>query len=132
MNELIDLKMRFGGEYRIIFDPAVAGKRNTDPMYWIIPCRMGEIYAFGGEFLAALINKPKAVKRLQKFSEFELHQKARDAVVFKFHVRDFDKVAKIVGARRKRQVTSERMRKTGSKTAYRAGIRPENQRSVVR
>lgn len=129
---IIDLKERFGDNYQITIDPAVAGKRHIDPMYWVIPCKIGEIYPFGGEFLAVLINRPKTGNKLHNMPELTLHQVAYDAIVFKFHVRDFDKIAKIVGARRKRRVASEQMRKLGLETAYRAGIQPENQRSAVR
>lgn len=128
----INLRELYADKYQITVDPAAEGKRNIDPMYFIIPCKLGEIYPFGGEYLAVLINRPKTGNKLRNMPELTVHQLAYDAIVFKFHVRDFDKIAKIVGAKRKRQVTSERMKKTGSKTAYRAGIQPENQRSEAR
>ncbi len=128
---LIDLRVQFGGRYRIAIDPAAQGCRKADPMYWIIPCKIGEIYALGGEYLALLVDKPKTGNRLRAVPELIVHQVAADVIVFGFHIRDFEKITKLAGARRKRQVKSEIMREIGLGTAYRARIQGENERSMA-
>jgi hypothetical protein len=45
--DCIDLKDRFGREFRITWDPA-AGERSADPWMMTMPCRKGEIYPHGG------------------------------------------------------------------------------------
>lgn len=104
----IDLKKMFGQRYRITTDPA-AISQNTDPWLRGIPCKLkGEIYPAGGYDLMVMYKADTNVAReLRRWPELRVHQDASDFVVFRFNVKHFDKVAKLVGAKRKRQMSAE-------------------------
>jgi hypothetical protein len=124
----VDLKNVFGRRYKIRADPS-AGPRNIDPWYWVIPCRLGEIYPYGGELLCALVRKGRISESIRSWPELTILQDADDAVVFRFHVDNFEKVAERVGARKRRQVSSETMKRIGAGTAYRTDSVGNTQRS---
>jgi hypothetical protein len=104
----IDLKRMFGQRYRIKTDPA-ATSQNADPWLWIIFCKnKGEIYPAGGDDLMVMSKTDcNATREMRKWPELRVHQDASDFVVFRFNVKHFDKVAKQVGAKRKRQMSAE-------------------------
>ena len=102
--DVIDLKQRFGQRYKIAKDPAAENQRNPDPMYWIMPCKFGEIFPYGGDFLAVMVISSKIANQMRNWPELEVTQDAEDAVIFKFHVDHFEKVAKRVGAKKKKRV----------------------------
>ena len=103
-----DLKELFGKRYRITTDP-VATRQNTDPWLWVIPCKFkGEIYPAGvNDLMVMFKTNSKVTRELRTLPELRVHQDATDFVVFRFHVDHFAKVAKLVGAKRKRQMSPE-------------------------
>ena len=116
---VIDIRKRFGHKYRIVTDPAVgkyASHDKVDPMYWIIPCKYGEIFPFGHDYLAVMVTSIIVANRMRGWPELEVTQDADDAVIFKFHVDHFDKVAKRVIARYKRQPTEEQKKQIIERT----------------
>ncbi len=113
----VDLKTVFGRRYKIAADPS-AGARNVDPWYWTIPCRRGEIYPYGGDFLCASVRNGAVSKSMRSWPELTVLQDADDETVFKFHVNNFEKVAQAVGAKKRRRMSVETMKKIGADTAY--------------
>ena len=114
MCNLINLKEKFGDKYRITKDPAVEkGTKKVDPIYWIIPCRLGEIFPYGGKYLAVMVTKPRIAQQMKKWKELEVTQDAEDAVIFKFHVKDFDKIAeRVLPHKRPKISNSERAKRS--------------------
>jgi hypothetical protein len=74
MAECIDLRERFGAEYRITWDEAREG-RDESPWLMQIPCRGGiTIYPFGGTLLAVEVDyHPQLACTLRKMG-LGLHQ----------------------------------------------------------
>ena len=105
----VDLRKRFGGRYRITREPA-ASSRNTDPWLWVIPCKYGEIYPHGGEHLAAMVTAIRVAGEMRQWTGLEVVQDADDAVIFRFHVDQFEKVADRIKARRRRQYSPETLK----------------------
>jgi len=115
----IDLKERFGDKYRIENEePATAW--NTDPWYFIIPCRnnAGHIYPYGGNMLGFASNgrHPKMCKQIASLPGAEVWQDGDDGQNVIFPVDVFDQVAQIVHLKQKKQVSEEerqRLREMG-------------------
>lgn len=118
MIRVIDLKGLFGNRYRIVREEGFA-QTSTDPWGWIIPGKYGEIYPYGGHRLCVMATSIGVANKMRNWPELEIHQDAADAVVFKFRIEHFPKVARRIMARRKRQVSVEYMKKIGRATAYR-------------
>lgn len=108
--ECIDLKKKFGSLYKITVDPA-ANPRNTDPWYWVIPAKYGEIYPYGHNWLAAMVTYKLAKQIKQEMSFLEIIQEASDFWVFKFNEKHFEEVAARIGAKKRRQYTPEQLEK---------------------
>lgn len=127
----VDLKERFGDRYRIAYDPAAALERGgkSNPWYYIIRCKFGEVHPYGGQMLAFHCRGSKMrgiIKR--EFPDFEIQSWTDDEeAVFLFHVDRFPELAKIIRPRRSRKLSEEHRRKlTG------AGIRAlQKRRSSV-
>lgn len=110
---IIDLKNRYGKKYKIRFDKSAADMPDPDLMYQIIPCRYGEIYAYDHEYLAAMANSMRIANEMRSWPELEIILDAGDAVIFKFHVDHFDKVAQKIKARQKYSISdAERERRS--------------------
>lgn len=107
---VIDLREQFGDRYHIVVDPAKQS-RNRDPMYWIIPCKFGEIYPYGGEHLAVMVTSIRIANEMREWPELRVHQDADDAVVFVFHVDHFQTVSDRVRARKKKRLSPEHLAK---------------------
>jgi hypothetical protein len=109
MATCINLKTQFP-KHRITYDPACEDKR--DPWYFQIPCRMGTIYPYGHDILAVEVDHhPSAVRKLEAMRELIHHQYGEGEHTFFFHVREFNKVAKVVKPQRKRTVSPEYKKK---------------------
>ena len=103
MSDCIDLSTYT--QYKLSTDPA-ASTRNKDPWLLVIPCRdKGEIYPWGGKYLAASTTRKGVAKRLLRIGR--LHQDGDDGATIVFHVSDFDAVAKIMEPRRRRVLSPE-------------------------
>lgn len=101
---LIDLKAKFGRQYRIQLDPAFP-KQSQDPAAWVIPCKSGEIFAHDDSLLAAEVNGPKLAKRASEIPGVTVHQAGDGYVCVLFPVELFDAIAEIVKPRKKRQLS---------------------------
>ena len=91
----INLRERFGQQYRIGFDEA-AENRN-DPWTMNFPCRWGTIYPHSAEMLALdLDGHPKVAKQVAVIPGIVLHQDGNEEKTFLFPVSLFDQVAALV------------------------------------
>ena len=99
------------------------------PGFWIVPCQYGEIYPYGGQQLCVLVKSAKVANEMRSWPELSLLQDTDDAVVFRFDVGVFEKVAERVGAKKRRQASTVTMKKIGTNTAYRAPNEVKFQRS---
>jgi hypothetical protein len=100
--DCINLKERFGREFRITWDPA-AGERSVDPWMMTMPCRKGEIYPHGGERLAVEVTSRRVADRLAAISGVTLWQDGDREKCFLFPVELFPAIAAVVGPRRRRK-----------------------------
>jgi hypothetical protein len=125
----VNLKEQFGSRYRIAYDPAAVLERGgkSNPWYYVIPCKFGEIHPFGGEMLAFHCRGSKMrgiIKR--EFPDFEIESWTDDEeAIFIFPADRLPELAKIIKPRRRRQVSgSERQRlsEMGSKSRFSTAI----------
>jgi hypothetical protein len=117
MTTCINLAERFGGRYRITFDPAYDAKGrhrvNRDPWMMQIPCegRGVTIYPHGAERLAVEVNyRPSLARALVSLPGVIIHQdggRRGGEKTFLFPVDLFDQVAALVKPRRRRVLTDE-------------------------
>ena len=110
----VNLRRRFGDRYRIEFEDAyyaIAGERTKADKVWyqVIPCKWGTIYPYGDDILAAEVDgHPRIANRLRDQPFCRVHQDGDfGELTVLFHVNDIRKVAKIMRARRKRQISDE-------------------------
>ena len=111
----INLKDRYGDQYRIEFDPAYNPRKvpggKLDPWYMVIPCRRGSIHPHGGNLLAVDVDyRAVTAKRVAALDGVALHQDGDCEKTFVFHVDLFDEVAKLVRPRRRRRLTEQQRR----------------------
>jgi hypothetical protein len=114
MPTCVNLKERFGQQYRVTYEEsyhAERGKvvRTADPWLMIVPCRYGHVYPYGGENLAASVDGyPKVAGVLRRLPCCRVHQDGDfGELTVLFDVADFDKVAKIIRPRHRRQLSTE-------------------------
>jgi hypothetical protein len=105
MSDCINLKKRFGKKYRIVYDESRQG-REDDPWLQQIPCLRGHIYPHGGTKLGFASNKRgPTLTTLKALPGVETAQDADDGANLVFPVEMFDKIAKLVRPRQKRQMS---------------------------
>lgn len=105
MPKCINLKTRYGKTYRISWDEAK--EHPNDPWMMQIKGRKGIIYPYGGEYLCAEVDyRPKIAGRLERMG-FELIQDGDEEKTFRFHVKDFDRMAEVLMPYRRPQLTEE-------------------------
>lgn len=134
----IDLKARFGRQYRVTFEESYHAERpdfRAREAVWLrqIPCRYGSVFPFGGSRLAASVDGfPKVAGRLRRLGCVEVVQDGDfGELTVSFDVADFPKVARIMRPRRRRQVSPaerERLRRMGFQKA--AESRPDVQHAA--
>ena len=109
----INLRERFGKQYRISYDEAAsAGGERADPWMMIILGRFGTIYPYGRESLAVEIDgHPRIAKQLGAIPGIVLHQDGDDEKTFVFPVDLLDQVAAIVESKRVKRLTDEQKAK---------------------
>lgn len=106
----INLRKQFP-EYKITLDPAAEDAR--DPWYFQIPGKRGTIYPYGGVWLAVEVDRhPSAVKVLDRLaaaqpSAVSCVQRGDGEYAFLFDSALLPTVARIVGSRMKRKVSSQ-------------------------
>ena len=119
----IDLRERFGEQYRIGFAEAAEGR--NDPWMMTIPCRWGTIYPHGGEMLALdLDGHPRVAKQVAAITGIVLHQDGDEEKTFLFPVSLFDQVAALVEPKKVRRLTEEhkaKLLKAGQRFRFKDG-----------
>ena len=119
----IDLKTLAGKRYRLQYDESRQG-REESPWLLIVPCRYGHIYPHSAELLGIAINTRAMGHKLAKLPGVTVLQEADDGFNLACPPKLFAAVAKIMGARRKKQVSeAERNRLAAMGKATR--IRPK-------
>ena len=113
MSGCVNLSRRFGRRYRIrhdpAFDPSRRHRNEVDPWTLTIPCKYGEIYPHGGEYLAVDIDyHPVMSRQVEELPECELTQDGDQEKTFRFHVKHLRNVADIVKPYRKPKLSDER------------------------
>ena len=114
---MIDLKKRFGQKYRIFMDEAwyvetaesFPDKIKHRPWYYEIRGKYGTIYLYGTNQLAVRItaNRIKSRIKTDYRNILSLYLEAEDESIFLFSPVNFEIVAGLIKARRKRQITNE-------------------------
>ncbi|MFV0443341.1 MAG: hypothetical protein ACK5Q5_07200 [Planctomycetaceae bacterium] len=108
----INLRNRFGDRYRISFDPAYdprhRPKKCLDPWMMILPCRYGEIYPDGGQFLRVDIDGHNRIAaRVTALDGCMLVQDGDVEKTIRFPVTQFELVAALVHPHRRRRVSDD-------------------------
>jgi hypothetical protein len=110
---MIDLKARFGRQYRVTLDPSAEqdpGEAER-PWHYRIPCRSGFISVHGPETLAAWTDSRPMIARLVAIPGVRVHQRGDHEVRVLFGPETLDAVADLLRARKRRQVSdAERQR----------------------
>lgn len=123
----INLRDRFGHRYQIGFDPAYYAERpgnrqKDDPWLQVVVCRFGEVFPWGGPYLAAAtISRGAIANRLAALPCCKVVQDGSDGVTVVFDVADFAAVAKLIKPRGIRRLDPERKRafiEAGRATRY--------------
>lgn len=113
MPDCIDLKQRYGHQYRTVPEQSFRAERGdtaraVDPWLMTIPCQHGHIFPFGGSVLAVATNTRGGIsKRLAALNCCTLHQDGDDGCNLLFDARHFARVAKIVKPRKRRRLSPE-------------------------
>ena len=134
--EMIDLKKEYGKKYRIFMDEAwyiETAESNPDKMkdkhwYYEIRGKYGVIYLYGVDKLAVRITANRIKNRIK--TEYKdilsLYLEAEDESIFLFNPEYFEVVAKIIKAKKKRQITEEQKVKlveAGRNFRFSTGVR---------
>ncbi len=134
--EMIDLKKRFGKKYRIFMDEAWdtedsisnPDKLKDKPWYYEIRGKYGKIYLYGSNKLAVHINSNGISSRVERDNTdiFSLYLKTSEGSIFLFNPKYFEFVAKLIKAKRRRQITEEhrvKLVEAGKNFRFSTGIR---------
>lgn len=114
---MIDLKKRFGQKYRIFMDEAwyvetaesYPDKIKHRLWYYEIRGKYGTIYLYGTNKLAVRITANRIKSRIMTDYRniLSMYLEAEDESIFLFSPVNFEIVAGLIKARRKRQITNE-------------------------
>jgi hypothetical protein len=127
MATCIDLRERFGSEYRIENDPAYEAEygrfgRTEDPWMLTIPCKFGEIFPWGGDRLAFGSNgRGSTANQVAGLPFVRVEQDGSDGFTVSFHVDHFAEVAAIVRPKRRRRLSSSHKAALAAGSAGRFG-----------
>jgi len=123
----INLRERFGQEYRIGFDEA-AVNGNT-PWMQTIPCRFGTIYPHDSDNLAVDVDGHNRIaKQVGTIPGIVLRQDGDDEKTFVFPVGLFNQVAAIVEPKRIKRLTDEqkaKLHEAGKPYRFKDGAKEE-------
>ncbi len=114
---MIDIKKSNGKKYRIFMDEAWAaedslsnpGKVKDKAWYYEVRDRYGCIYFYGIDKLAVRITANRIKSRIKTECRdiLSLYLEAEDESIFLFNPEDFEFVAKLIKAKRRRQITEK-------------------------
>ncbi len=133
---MTDLKKRFGKKYKVFMDEAwevESSQANSDkakdkPWYYEIRGKYGVIYLYGTNKLAVRITAKRIKSRIKiEYKDIlKLYIEAKDESIFLFNPENFELVAKLVKARKRKQLSVEhkaKLIKAGSSFRFSTGIR---------
>lgn len=104
--ECIDLRERFGADYRIGLDESAECR--SDPWMYRLLCRRGVIFPWGGSRLAAMIDyRPGVARQVAVIPGVRLEQGGDREFTFSFDAELFPQIAEIVQPRRRRRLSAE-------------------------
>jgi len=105
----VDLRERFGGRYRLIWEAEGATRAQwaAGARAWLlqVSCRYGVIYPVGGALLAAWTDQPRIGARLRALPGV-ISARGDLEVTVTFHVDQVEAVFALLRPRRRRQVSS--------------------------
>jgi hypothetical protein len=122
----VDLRAMFGEQYQIAEDPSLAAERpdrRRTERAWLtrIPCAAGGFIApAGGRQLLAFGTTRR--RRLRERPCVRIAQDGGDELIVTFDVADFETVASVLGAKRRRRLSDEhraKLRAAGSNSRFR-------------
>ncbi len=104
---MIDLKSVAGDRYRIIVDPSAEFDTDRVSKLWFlrIPCRYGFVSVHGTDTLAAWTGSRKMIARLIEVPGVRVHQRGDAEARVLFHLKQFEVVADLLQARRRRHLS---------------------------
>ena len=112
--DCINLKERFGDRYRVAYEESYKAEYGEDayredPALMIIPCRVGQIFPWGGSMLAVSVDgHAKVAGRLRRMPCCQVAQDGDDGTTLTFNVKAFDKIARIARPHRRPRLSPER------------------------
>jgi hypothetical protein len=121
--DCVNVRERFGQRYRVEYEESYYAERpeyRSAEEVWlqIIPCQRGHIYPHGGKMLAAATNGPgPIVKKLLAVPGAQMWQDGDDGANILFPVEQFEDVAKLMRARRRRRLSPEQRAKAAERLA---------------
>lgn len=127
---IINLRERYGRQYRIVNEESFAAQygprtRTEDPHFQIIPGRLGHVYAWDSERLAASSNSAgTTAKKLKALSYGQIWQDGTDGVTVLFPADRLDEVADLLKLRRRRRISDQeraRLAELSRQHGFRAG-----------
>ncbi len=128
----VNLKKQFGRRYKVVYEESYFAEhgqnaRVEDSVYMLIPCRFGHLFPHGGDVLAGSVDgHPKVANRMRRLKCCRVHQDGDDGeLTVLFDVADFDRVAKIMRPRRRKQISEaerERLRAMGYQKGHQSHV----------
>ncbi len=114
MPDCINLKEQFGRRFRVEHEESYVAEHGEnafrdDPWLQIIPCRYGHIFPHGDDTLAVSVDgHPNVAGKIRRLACCRIHQDGDfGELTALFNLADFDRVARIMHPRRRRQVSDE-------------------------
>lgn len=111
----IDLVAIAGDRYRIEYDPAfeAQGRGREEQRAWLvlIPGRYGHVYPFSADRLAAYVAGRLQPNKVKLLPFAEVHQDGDGECTVLFEPQHLDRIAPLVGLRRRRQLSADHKRK---------------------
>lgn len=120
----IDLWRRFGHEYQVTIDPAYDAKGvrrdRLDPWYFVMLCKFGTIWPYGGDYLAVDVDHhPMAARKVSSLPLVSVLCDGDQEKTFLFPVSMFDQVAQAVRPRRRRKLSEEQRQACAARLRHR-------------
>jgi hypothetical protein len=104
----INLQVLAGDRHQIVLDPSAKGEPcSARPWFYRIPCKYGFIAVYGADKLVAHCRAGRLIPRLLKIPGVVARQRGDGEVNAVFPPERLKDVARLLGARRKRQMSPE-------------------------
>ena len=108
----INLRQAYGKDFRIGIDPAYDARGlhldKLDPWCFVLPCRFGCIWPYGGSMLAVDIDyHGRIAKKVAELPGVRVLCDGHREKTYLFHVWMFDQVAALVLPQRRRKMSDE-------------------------